>query len=310
MKRLMNDGHTVVAVDIKPFSDWYFADSAITNLTLDLTFSDQVAQLANLPITRVYNLAADMGGMGFIENNKALCMVSSLINTNLLRTALCWNLESYFFASSACVYSASKQHWSEDIGLQEEDIWPIDPEDGYGWEKLFSERMCRHFSEDFNIPVRIARYHNVYGPFGTFSGGREKVIGALCRKIAYAKLTENYEVEIWGDGTQIRSFTYVDDSVEGTIRLSKSGISEPLNIGSSESVTVLDLANTIADIAGFAPSYTFLHNAPKGVPARNSDNRKIQKLLGWSPSTPLIDGLEVTYKWIEDQVVASNGMNV
>jgi GDP-D-mannose 3',5'-epimerase len=251
---------------------------------------------------RVYNLAADMGGMGFIENNKALCMLSVLINTHLLQASVEAGVERYFFASSACVYAADKQERPDDPALRETDAYPAMPEDGYGWEKLFSERMCRHFREDFGLTTRVARYHNVYGPLGTFEGGREKAPAALCRKIAEAKLSGKHEIEVWGDGEQTRSFMYIDDCVHGTKAILGSEIIEPINLGSSELVTINQMIDIIEGIAGIEVKRNHDLSAPQGVRGRNSDNTLIQKELGWEPSVPLADGLEKTYAWIYDQL--------
>jgi nucleoside-diphosphate-sugar epimerase len=246
-----------------------------------------------------------MGGMGFIENNKALCMISVLINTHLLMASRDAGVERYFYSSSACVYNADKQMSPDVIPLKEEDAYPAMPEDGYGWEKLFSERMCRHFREDFALRTRVARYHNVYGPFGTWTGGREKAPAAICRKIAEAKRSGRHDIEIWGDGHQTRSFTWIDDCVDGTVRLLESDIVEPLNIGSSEVVTIDQLVDIVEAIAGVRVVRRYDVSAPKGVNGRNSDNRRILALLGWEPSTRLRNGLETTYRWIYDEMVRS-----
>ena len=246
--------------------------------------------------SEVYNLAADMGGMGFIENNKALCMLSVLINTHLLMAARDAGVERFFFASSACVYAADKQRTTElDEGLREEDAYPAMPEDGYGWEKLFSERMCRHFREDFGMQTRMARYHNVYGPHGTWDGGREKAPAAICRKVIEAKLSGKHEIEIWGDGEQTRSFIYIDDCLEGTQRMMHSDVTEPLNLGSDELVTINQLVDIVEEIAGIKLVRTYDLSAPKGVRGRNSDNTAFDSVLGWAPSIRLEHGMEKTY---------------
>jgi nucleoside-diphosphate-sugar epimerase len=255
-------------------------------------------------VTDVYNLAADMGGMGFIENNKALCMLSVLINTHLLQAARAGGAENFFFASSACVYAEDKQLDAENPGLKEADAYPAMPEDGYGWEKLFSERMCRHFREDFGLRTRVARYHNVYGPHGTWLGGREKAPAAICRKVAEAKMSGNHEIEIWGDGEQTRSFMYIDDCVHGTQTILQSDILEPVNLGSSEMVTINELVDIVEDIAGVSLERRYDLSAPKGVRGRNSDNTLIRKELGWEPSITLREGLEQTYAWVEQQLAA------
>ena len=256
----------------------------------------------------VYNLAADMGGMGFIENNKALCMLSVLTSTHVLMAAREAGVDRFFYSSSACVYAADKQTDTDVVALREEDAYPAMPEDGYGWEKLFSERMARHFREDYGVTTRIARYHNVYGPHGTWEGGREKAPAAICRKVATAALTGRHEIEIWGDGEQTRSFMYIDDCVKGSVMLTRSDFAEPINIGSSELVTINELVDTAEQIAGIKLNRTYNLDAPKGVRGRNSDNTLIQKEFGWEPSTRLRDGLEITYGWIYDRVVAKLGM--
>jgi GDP-D-mannose 3',5'-epimerase len=255
----------------------------------------------------VYNLAADMGGMGFIESNKALCMLSVLINTHMLLAAQKHEVQRYFYASSACVYAQDKQTSARVIPLKEEDAYPAMPEDGYGWEKLFAERMCRHFREDFGIATRTARYHNVYGPNGSWDGGREKAPAAICRKVAAAKISGHHEIEIWGDGRQTRSFQYIDDCVKGTQMILHSDIVEPLNLGSDELVTINGLVDLVEEIAGIRLKRRYNLNAPKGVNGRNSDNTRIKALLDWAPSTRLCYGLEKTYAWIYDQVVSRKG---
>jgi nucleoside-diphosphate-sugar epimerase len=242
-----------------------------------------------------------MGGMGFIENNKALCMLSVLINTHLLQAAKALGIERYFFASSACVYRSDLQNSVSTPGLKETDAYPASPEDGYGWEKLFSERMCRHFREDFGIQSRVARYHNVYGPFGTFDGGREKAPAAICRKVADALISNSKEISIWGDGNQTRSFTFIDDTIIGTIKLLESDFCDPLNIGSSEMVTINQLVSIVEEIAGVNLKRKYDLSAPKGVRGRNSDNSLIRSELGWEPSTSLYEGLEKTFSWVYSQ---------
>jgi nucleoside-diphosphate-sugar epimerase len=255
----------------------------------------------------VYNLAADMGGMGFIENNKALCMLSVLINTHLLLAAKEMGVKRYFYASSACVYNAEKQKNAAVVPLKEEDAYPALAEDGYGWEKLFSERMCRHFREDFGLLTRVARFHNVYGPHGTWEGGREKAPAAICRKVIEAKLTGRHEIEIWGDGQQTRSFMYIDDCIQGIDLITRSVIEEPINLGSSELVTINGLVDLVEQIAGIKLQRRYDLKAPKGVNGRNSDNTRIRHYLDWEPSTRLCDGMEKTYAWIYDEYVAKYG---
>jgi nucleoside-diphosphate-sugar epimerase len=289
------------AVDVKPRSDWFQLFDDVESIELDLRDREACIEAVD-GATQVFNFASDMGGMGFIENNKALCMLSVLINTHLLEASTAAGVDRYFFASSACVYAADKQVSPEVTALKESDAYPAMPEDGYGWEKLYSERMCRHFNEDFGLEVRVARYHNVYGPHGTYSGGREKAPAAICRKVAEAKLSGSHEIEIWGDGEQTRSFTYIEDAVDGTLKLAASDVDEPLNIGSSELVTINGLVDIVEEIAGVELERRYDGSAPQGVRGRNSDNTLILERLGWQPSTPLRAGLERTYAWIAAQL--------
>jgi GDP-D-mannose 3', 5'-epimerase len=293
---------TVRCVDAKPMGDWYQKFSNAENLQLDLR-DREACEKAVEGMEVVYNLAADMGGMGFIENNRALCMLTVLINTHLLMAAKKFSTNRFFYASSACVYAADKQTDPNVTALKEADAYPAMPEDGYGWEKLFSERMCRHFREDFGIATRVARYHNVYGPHGTWMGGREKAPAAICRKVIQAKISGKHEIEIWGDGQQTRSFMYIDDCLLGTQRILNSDIIEPLNLGSSELVSINQLVDIVEDIAGVKLKRSYNLSAPKGVAGRNSDNTRIKELMGWEPSTKLRDGLEKTYAWIHEQIV-------
>jgi GDP-D-mannose 3',5'-epimerase len=300
---LLNEPDAEVrAIDIKPVEQWYQRLDDAENLTLDLRDKDACYR-ALRGASEVYNLAADMGGMGFIENNKALCMLSVLINTHLLMAARDLDVERYFFSSSACVYAADKQTSPDVEPLKESDAYPAEAEDGYGWEKLFSERMCRHFREDFGMHTRVARYHNVYGPSGTWDGGREKAPAAICRKVAMAGLTGEHEIEIWGDGSQTRSFMYIDDCIHGTKALMHSDAHEPINLGSSELVTINRLVDLVEDIAGVQLERRYDLSAPQGVRGRNSDNTLILERLGWEPSTPLSDGLTATYDWIREQIL-------
>jgi GDP-D-mannose 3',5'-epimerase len=289
------------AVDLKPFSEWHQMFPDVENLQLDLSDRDNCFRALE-GATWVYNHAADMGGMGFIETHKALCMLSVLINTNLLLAAKHHGVGRFFFASSACVYAADKQTVTDVVALKEADAYPAMPEDGYGWEKLFSERMCRHFSEDFGLDTRIVRYHNVYGPWGTWDGGREKAPAAICRKVIQAKRSGCNEIEIWGDGQQTRSFMFIDDCLKGTTAIMESGILEPINLGSSELVTINRLTDIAEDIGGVKLKRKYKLDAPKGVRGRNSDNTLIQCRLGWEPSIRLRDGMEKTYAWIECRI--------
>jgi len=293
----------LVAVDKKPMTRWYQRFPDVENLVLDLEAPDacnRALQGADV----CYNLAADMGGMGFIELNKALCMLSVLINTNLLQSCRKFGVGRFFYASSACVYAGYKQLETENPGLKESDAYPADPEDGYGWEKLFSERMCRHFDEDFGVDTRVARFHNVYGPDGTFDGGREKAPAAICRKVIEAKLSGCHEIEIWGDGEQTRSFMYIDDCIEGIGRFMDGDVADAMNLGSDEMVTINQLVDMVEEIAGLKLKRNYKLDAPKGVRGRSSDNTMIKEKLGWAPSITLKEGLEKTYAWIYDQMTA------
>ena len=289
------------AIDLKPAADWYQRFDDVENHTLDLQRRD-ACEAAVAGAGEIYNLAADMGGMGFIEANKALCMLTVLINTNLLAAAREAGAQKFFFASSACVYAADKQTSPDVTALKEEDAYPAMPEDGYGWEKLFSERMCRHFTEDFGLTTCVARYHNVYGPHGTYDGGREKAPAAICRKVIAAKLSGRNDIEIWGDGQQTRSFMFIDDCLKGTLTMMERAIPGPLNIGSNELVTINRLVDLVEEIAGVKLKRNYNLGAPKGVNGRNSDNTKIRELMGWEPSISLREGLEKTYRWIYDQM--------
>ena len=288
------------AVDVKPFDEWYQYFDDVENLSLDLNLPN-TCDVAAAGAGDIYNLAANMGGMGFIENHKALCMLSVLINTHMLQAAVKHKAGRFFYSSSACVYNADKQKTFEAPSLREEDAYPAMPEDGYGWEKLFSERMCRHFREDFGLHTRVARFHNVYGPWGTWFGGREKAPAAICRKVVEAKISGRHEIEIWGSGDQTRSFMYIDDCLKGVRMIMDSSIVDPINLGSSEAVTINQLVDIVEGIAGLKLKRRYDLSAPKGVNGRNSDNTLIQKLLHWQPNTTLRAGLEKTYAWIYDQ---------
>ena len=302
VKSLIAEGVDVIrSVDIKPLDEWYQITDGVENLSLDLKDKDACLR-ATEGATSVYQLAADMGGMGFIENNKALCMLSVLTNTHMLMASKEQGVKRFFFSSSACVYNGEKQTTPDVVALKEEDAYPALPEDGYGWEKLFSERMCRHFEEDYGLVARVARYHNVYGPEGTWNGGREKAPAAVCRKVLEAKQSGKHEINIWGDGKQTRSFMYIDDCVKGTQAIMESEIDEPINLGSSELVTINQLVDIVEDIAGIKLKRTYDLSAPKGVNGRNSDNTLIVEKLGWEPSIRLRDGLEKTYNWIEQEM--------
>ena len=302
-RTLSERGVQVRSVDIKPFDDWYQIPEGVEAHQLDLSELENCRE-AMRGIDTVYNLAADMGGMGFIETHKAECMLSVLINTHMLMAARDENVGRFFYSSSACVYAADKQVDADVAALKESDAYPAMPEDGYGWEKLFSERMCRHFREDFGVETRVARYHNVYGVEGTYDGGREKAPAALCRKIALAAITGRHEIEVWGDGEQTRSFMYVDDCTKGICDIYASNIDYPINLGSSELVTINQLVDIAEELAGVKLKRNYNLSAPKGVNGRNSDNTKILAELDWEPSIRLRDGLAQTMSWIEQQMLA------
>jgi len=302
---LLRRGYRQVrAVDTKPLEEWYQLFPSIDNRSCDLRERDACYDITD-GAAWLYNLAADMGGMGFIETHKAACMLSVLINTHLLLAARDHGVRRFFFASSACVYAADKQTSPNVIPLQEGDAYPAMPEDGYGWEKLFSERMCRHFSEDYGLTTRVARFHNVYGPDGTFDGGREKAPAAVCRKVIEARLSGRHEIEIWGDGEQTRSFMFIDDCIAGTELIMHSHVDEPLNLGSDHLVTINQLVDIAEAIADVKLRRRYLKDAPKGVRGRNSDNTLIRQRLGWAPAISLEEGLEKTYRWIYNEMVGT-----
>ncbi|CAM3354827.1 NAD-dependent epimerase/dehydratase family protein [Nocardioides dubius] len=303
---LLRQGKSVRAVDVKPTSQWYQVHPEAQNVVADLSLLENaVAQTDGA--REVYMLAADMGGMGFIENNKALCMLTVLTSTHMLQAARQAEVERYFYSSSACVYAADKQTDTDITALREADAYPAMPEDGYGWEKLFTERMCRHFEEDFGLTTRIARYHNVYGPNGTWTGGREKAPAAVCRKVATAVLTGDHKVDIWGDGEQTRSFMYIDDCVQGSQMILRGDSNAPVNLGSDELVSINQLYSIVEEIAGISCEREYLLDAPQGVRGRNSDNTQILDTYGWAPSISLADGLAKTYAWVYDEVKRSIG---
>tara|TARA_B100000575_G_scaffold286854_1_gene284213 strand:+ start:333 stop:1328 length:996 start_codon:yes stop_codon:yes gene_type:complete len=308
VKDLLDQGNDVVCADVKPLEYWFQLFDETENYSLDLKEYENCLKVTK-NVDYIYNMACNMGGMGFIENNKAECMLSVLINTNVLRACLVNNVKRYFYSSSACVYNAQKQKNVFVDGLKEEDAYPAEPEDGYGWEKLFSERMCRHFREDFGLETRVVRYHNVYGPLGTYDGGREKAPAALCRKIAEAKINNLKEIEVWGDGEQTRSFMYITDCLEGTKKIFNSNLVEPYNVGSDEQVSINQMIDMIEEIADYKVSRNYHLDKPKGVRGRSSDNSKIIKDLSWSPSINLKQGLEYTYNWILGQIKSGKNLN-
>ena len=299
---LLKEGkYNLVCADIKPQEYWFQYFDQSKNFSLDLKEYENCLKVSK-GVDYIFNLACNMGGMGFIENNKAECMLSVLVNTNLLRAAVVNEIEKYYFSSSACVYNGSKQSRIFIPGLKEEDAYPAEPEDGYGWEKLFSERMCRHFTEDFKLETRVVRYHNIYGPLGTFDGGREKAPAALCRKIAYSKINNLKSIDVWGDGEQTRSFLYIDDCIKGTKKVFDSDHSVPFNVGSEEQVSINQMIKIIEEIAEYKVEKNYQLDKPKGVRGRSSDNAFVKKNVGWEPNYNLKQGLEMTYKWIFDEI--------
>lgn len=298
---LKNEGHQIICADIKPYELWFQMNENNKNFNLDLKELENCMSVTE-NVDFVYNMACNMGGMGFIENNKALCMISVLINTHLLLAAKENKVGKYFFSSSACAYNVNLQSNDDVIALKESDAYPAMPEDGYGWEKLFSERMCNHFYEDYGIDVKVARYHNVYGPNGTYDGGREKAPAALARKIIISKLKNIDEIEVWGDGNQKRSFLYIDDCIDASLNLFNSSLRGPLNIGSEEVVTINEMIKILENIANKKFKKKYLLDKPKGVKGRNSDNTLIKKELNWEPKYSLNEGLKKTYNWIENQI--------
>jgi len=300
--RLEADGHTDVRVaDCRPIETWEQVVPGFDNVSLDLRDLEAVRQAVAGRAT-VFHLAADMGGVGFLLSHRVDCMLSVVIGANLVQAAAVEGVERIFFASSACVYDVTRQEDAASPGLREEDAYPAWPEDGYGWEKLFTERLLLHAGSELGIEPRIGRFHNVYGPNGAWAGGREKAPAALCRKVATAVRSGSPTIEIWGDGKQTRSFLYVDDAVEGVLRLTASHVDEPLNIGSDRLVTIDEVVDIIEAIAGVHLERRYLADAPQGVRGRNSDNTRIRARLGWEPSIPLERGLERTYRWVYDEL--------
>ena len=297
---LLSPRHKVRSVDVKPIDEWYQVFDGVDNVVADLQLKD-ACEMACDGVGDVYNLAADMGGMGFIENNKALCMLSVLINTHLLQAAKKHKCDRYFYASSACFYNAEKQTNEDVVPLKEADAYPAMPEDGYGWEKLFSERMCRHFREDYGVYTRVARFHHVW------DGGREKAPAAVIRKVIHAKETGDHVINIWGTGKQTRSFMYVDDCVKGIRMLMDSDVVEPINLGSDELTTINGLVDIVEEIAGIKLKREYDLSAPKGVNGRNSDNTMILEKLGWAPGIKLRDGMARTYEWIYGEYLKTHG---
>jgi nucleoside-diphosphate-sugar epimerase len=301
---LKDEGWWIRGTDTKPPE---FAPSRADEfLVLDLRVPDNCSR-ATQGIEEVYALAADMGGMGFISSNQALVLRNNaLINMHTLEAARTNGVKQYLYASSACVYPEYRQTSTDIAALREEDAYPAQPQDGYGWEKLITERLCTYYRDELGFNTHIVRFHNIFGPFGTWQGGREKAPAALCRKIAIAKLTGNHEIEIWGDGEQTRSFCYVDDCVKGMSKLMRSDYWEPLNLGQDRMVSINELAAMIASIAGVSVRLKHVPG-PQGVRGRNSDNTRLREVLGWEPEISLEEGLARTYRWIEEQVRRRNG---
>ena len=297
VKELLNRGYEVRAVDIKKIEEWFQLSSNIENFSLDMSIKENCFKMVD-GVEGVINMACNMGGMGFIENNKALCMLSVLVNTHMLLACKEFKIKKYFFSSSACAYNKDLQNDTSITGLKEADAYPANPEDGYGWEKLFSERMCRHFLEDYGLDVKVARYHNIFGPNGTYDGGREKAPAALCRKIINSIINGEDKIDVWGDGKQTRSFLYIDDCVEATLKLFESNFHGPINIGSEEKVSINAMIDKIEKISNKKVKKNYQLDKPKGVRGRNSDNTLIRSQLKWEPKFSLYQGLEKTYNWI------------
>ena len=301
-RRLLNQGHKVRCVDVKPLNLWFQLHDDAENISLDLQIYENCLTATAENIDGVFNMACNMGGIGFIEWNRAKCMLSVLINTHLLMACEKNKIKNYFFSSSACAYNKDLQQESFINGLKESDAYPANPEDGYGWEKLFSERMCRHFMEDFKLNVKVARYHNIFGPIGTYDGGREKSPAALCRKIAQNKIDHKNEIEVWGDGKQTRSFLYIEDCLDATLKLFNSDFAGPVNIGSEEQVSINEMISIIEDIANYKVNKKYNLEMPVGVKGRSSNNELVKEKLDWSPKFTLKMELEVTYNWIFENI--------
>jgi nucleoside-diphosphate-sugar epimerase len=290
------------AVDRKPLPEWYQRAAGVECLSLDLSKEANCTRAVEDAV-EVYNLAADMGGMGFIERFRIMCLRSILINTHLIEAAYRAGVERYFYASSACAYNTKLQDDPHCRALKETDAYPAFAERGYGWEKLMSEMFCQEYTAERGLRTAIARFHNVYGPWGTWDGGREKAPAAMCRKVIEAKEQGRDTLEIWGDGTQGRSFMYIDDCVQGIDKIMHCNelVATPINLGTSEMISINDLASLAEKIGGVKLKRKYILDAPKGVAGRNSDNTMIKRVLGWEPSIPIREGLETTYKWIEGQ---------
>ena len=300
-KDLLNRGYSVRAVDIKPLKEWYQIFNDAENFVLDMSIKDNCFKMAK-GVSGVLNMACNMGGMGFIENNKTECMLSVLVNTHMLMACKEHKVKKYFFSSSACAYNKDLQDKPDILGLKESDAYPANPEDGYGWEKLFSERMCRHYLEDYGLDVKVGRYHNVYGPNGTYDGGREKAPAALCRKVIIANKKNSDIIDVWGDGKQTRSFLFIEDCIDATLQFYNSNHHGPLNIGSEEKVSINEMIEKIEKISNKKFKKNYQLDKPKGVRGRSSNNDLIRKLFKWEPKYSLYEGLKKTYQWIEEDM--------
>ena len=299
---LVDRGYFVRGVDIK--APEYESTATDEFLFLDLSKADNCLK-ATAGMDEVYGLAANMGGIGFIENNKAVIVRdNTLINLNSIEAARINGVKRYLYTSSACIYPGYKQKETDVTPLREQDAYPADAEDGYGWEKLYMERVCRHYTEDFGVDTRVVRFHNIFGPLGTYDGGREKSPAAICRKIALAE--DGDEIEVWGDGEQTRSYCYIDDCVEGIYRLMESDHREPINLGQDRMISINELVDIVAEIAGKKIGKRYDLTKPQGVRGRNSDNTRLREVLQWEPSISLEDGLKITYHWIAGELEKQN----
>lgn len=301
-------GFKIISVDLKKKNHWFQVNPKIKNIVADCR-DPLVCDRITKNVDYVFNLACDMGGMGFIENNKALCMLSSVININLLKSSKKNKIKKFLYSSSACIYPSYAQKDYKHPKLKEKDAYPADPEDGYGWEKLFNERMCRHFYEDFGLEVRIARYHNVYGEYGSWKDGREKAPAALSRKFAESIFHKKNKIEIWGDGNQIRSFLYIDDCIRGTDLLFRSKFRDPINIGNDKHVTINKLVNILEKITGHKVKKIYDKTKPKGVDSRSSDNTLVKKVLNWSPKISTEKGMEKLFNFVYSEYLRTKNKN-
>lgn len=302
-RRLLDEGYNVRCVDLKPMDDWFQVHDGTDCYVGDLRQPSMARSVMFGGITDVYDLACDMGGIGYIYGHKAQCATSVSITVNMLEAAVEYGIERFFYTSSACVYPVGIQDDANVTALKEADAWPAQPEPGYGEEKLFSERLCQYFREEHGLRTVVARLHNVYGPHGSWKGGKEKAPAAICRKVAQAVLSGSYAIDIWGDGEQTRSFMYVDDFVEGVRLLTEVDYAGPINLGTSELVSINQLVTIVEGIAGVDLERRYQPDEVQGVRGRNSDNTLIREVLGWEPSIPLATGLAKTYEWINQQLL-------